>query len=77
MKAHILTLTTAFAMVGTACVIALAPAASADPTCINTGPNTTQCSTPGHTQIVTGPPPDTNPYNGWPAWGWGGIGIRW
>jgi hypothetical protein len=34
----------------------LAPTAIAAPECTKTGPTTTQCETPGHTQIITSPP---------------------
>ena len=32
------------------------PIASAAPDCVSTTPTTTQCQTPGHSQIVTSPP---------------------
>jgi hypothetical protein len=50
----------------------VAPAAAALPECINTAPNTTQCSTNGSTQIITSPPP--NVFNNYPFLGWGGWG---
>ncbi|MCW2592944.1 MAG: hypothetical protein JWQ86_5371 [Mycobacterium sp.] len=74
MTTHIRSLATTFAMAGVACAVTLAPLATARPDCVNTAPNTTQCSTPGHTAIVTGPPPNMNPYNGWPGYGYGGFG---
>jgi hypothetical protein len=52
-----------------------APVASAAPECVQTGPTTTQCSSAGHTQIVTSPPANNNgPFYGWP-YGGGGIII--
>ncbi|WP_416276436.1 hypothetical protein [Mycolicibacterium sp. J2] len=52
-----------------------APLAAAAPDCVQTGPNTTQCTSPGHTQIVTSPPANNNgPFYGWP-YGGGGIII--
>lgn len=51
----------------------LAAPASAVPQCTDTGPNTTVCQTPGHSQITTSPNPALqNPLAGW---GFGGIGI--
>ena len=56
--------------------IVLAPAATAAPTCTNTTPTTTQCETPGHTQIVTSPPATNDaPWYGWPYGGFA-IGLR-
>jgi hypothetical protein len=58
-----------------------APAAAIPPRCVDTGPNTTQCSTNGSTAIVTSPPRNQfanfGPWFGG-GWGWGGglvIGI--
>ncbi|MCW2557345.1 MAG: hypothetical protein JWP55_1309, partial [Mycobacterium sp.] len=43
-----------------------------------TGPNTTQCQTPGHTQIITGPPAMNNgPYYGWPYGGGFVLDLGW
>lgn len=56
-----------------------APASAIPPRCVDTGPNTTQCSTNGSTAIVTSPP--RNQFNNFgfgPWFGWGGglvIGI--
>ena len=50
----------------------LAPVAAAKPTCVNTGPNTTQCQSPGNAQIVTSPPA-INYYGGFPFWGGGFV----
>ncbi|MGY4711073.1 hypothetical protein ACXDF8_16175 [Mycolicibacterium sp. CBM1] len=56
-----------------AAVLLAAPAAAAPPQCVDTGPNTTVCQTPGHSQITTSPNPALqNPLAGW---GFGGIGI--
>jgi hypothetical protein len=59
-------------------LLSSAPASAIPPRCVDTGPNTTQCSTNGSTAIVTSPP--RNQFNnfGWPWFGWGGglvIGI--
>jgi hypothetical protein len=64
---------------GAVCAALLAaPAAPAKPTCTNTGPNTTQCQSPGNAQIVT-TPRVINPYPFWPYGGgfiigFGGVG---
>ncbi len=56
-----------------AALLALAPVAAAQPECIQTGLNTTQCSTNGSTAITTSPP-----LNQWSNYGplffggWGG-----
>ena len=82
MSSHRRWIATVFATAGTAEMVLLAPAAAAAPDCVQTGPNTTQCSTAGHTQIITSPPPMNNygPW-GWPYSGFGislgGIGIGW
>jgi hypothetical protein len=50
--------------------VVMAPIATAAPDCINTGPTTTQCQTPGHAQIITSPPAMNNgPWYGWPYGG--------
>ena len=55
------------------------PAAAIPPRCVDTAPNTTQCSTNGSTAIVTSPPSNRfNNYGFGPWFGWGGglvIGI--
>ena len=69
------TLTTALAVVSAATAVALAPPAAAAPQCVDTGPTTTQCETPGHSQITTSPPAMNN--NAW--WPYGGVvvGFPW
>lgn len=58
-----------------ATAVLAAPVASAAPQCVQTGPTTTQCTSGGHTQIVTSPPVNNNgPFYGWP-FGGGGIII--
>lgn len=66
----------AVAILGAPVAAALsAPLAAAAPQCVHTGPMTTQCASPGHTQIVTSPPATNNgPFYGWP-YGGGGIVI--
>jgi hypothetical protein len=67
-----------FAVAGVSATIAMAPVASAAPDCINTGPNTTQCETPGHAQIITSPPPMNNgPWYGWPYGGGFVLDLGW
>lgn len=68
-------LATALAVVSAATAVALAPSAAAAPQCVNTGPTTTQCDTPGHSQITTSPPAMND--NAW--WPYGGIvvGFPW
>jgi hypothetical protein len=68
-------LTTALVVVSAATAVALAPSAAAAPQCVNTGPTTTQCETPGHSQITTSPPAMNN--NAW--WPYGGVvvGFPW
>lgn len=56
------------AAAGAAGAVLLAPAATAAPRCTQTGPTTTQCETPGHSQITTSPPAT----NGNPWWPFGG-----
>ena len=43
-------------IVAVAAAVATAPVASAAPQCVNLTPTTTQCHTPGHSQITTSPP---------------------
>ena len=68
-------LTTALAVVSAATAVALAPSAAAAPQCVDTGPTTTQCDTPGHSQITTSPPAMND--NAW--WPYGGVvvGFPW
>ena len=68
-------LTTALAVVSAASAVALAPSAAAAPQCVNTGPTTTKCDTPGHSQITTSPPAMND--NAW--WPYGGVvvGFPW
>ena len=68
-------LTTALVVVSAATAVALAPSAAAASQCVNTGPTTTQCQTPGHSQITTSPPAMNN--NAW--WPYGGVvvGFPW
>ena len=47
------------------------PIASAAPDCVSTTPTTTQCQTPGHSQIVTSPPAMND--NSW--WPYGGFAF--
>jgi hypothetical protein len=64
--------TTVLAVAALAGSLALAPVAGAAPDCVRTTPTTTQCQTPGHSQIVTSPPAtNTNPW-----WPYGGFAIR-
>lgn len=57
--------------------VVTAPPAAASPECVKTTPTTTQCQTPGHTQIVTSPPVmNTSPWN-WPYGGGLGLGFPW
>jgi len=64
------------AVAGVTAAVAMAPAAAAAPDCVNTGPMTTQCQTPGHAQIITSPPAMNNgPWYGWPYGG--GFGLGW
>ena len=54
--------------------LAVAPAAQAAPDCTDIGPNTRMCTrAPGHTAITTSPDPAFT--NGWPGWGFGGLGY--
>ncbi len=53
--------------VATAMAITAAPLATATPTCVDIAPMTTQCHTPGNSQIVTSPPERVgSPWGGWP-----------
>ena len=57
------------AAAGVGAAVAFAPVAAAQPRCVTTAPNTTQCQTNGSAQIVTSPQQNNN----W-AWPWGGGG---
>lgn len=57
--------------IGVAVAVPFAPTASAAPECVHTTTTTTQCQTPGHTQIVTSPPA----MNDNPWWPYGGFVI--
>lgn len=69
--------TAAFAIVGVAAAVAMAPAATAQPRCTQIGPTTTQCQTPGHAAIVTSPPAMND--NAWygPLFGGVAFGFPW
>lgn len=71
----IIGLTALLAATGMAGALLLAPTAAAAPQCTRTTPTTTQCETPGHSQITTSPPAMTN--NAW--WPYGGyvVGFPW
>ena len=55
------------AAAGVGAAVAFAPVAAAQPRCVTTTPNTTQCQPNGSAQIVTSPQQNNN----W-AWPWGG-----
>lgn len=64
------------AAVGVCAALVALPTASAQPTCVNTAPNTTLCSTNGSNSITTSPPAMNNgPYYGWPYGGGFVLGI--
>ncbi|MDT5187781.1 MAG: hypothetical protein QOI28_32 [Mycobacterium sp.] len=66
------------AVAGVTAAVAMAPAATAAPNCVNTGPMTTQCQTPGHAQIITSPPAMNNgPWYGWPFGGGFVLDLGW
>lgn len=65
-------LATALAILGAAAAVLSAPVAAAAPQCTKTGPNTTQCSTNGSSQIVTSPPAQ----NFGPWYPYGGFGLN-
>jgi hypothetical protein len=66
------------AVAGVTAAIAMAPVATARPDCVNTGPNTTQCQSPGHAQITTSPPAMNNgPFYGWPYGGGFVLDLGW
>jgi hypothetical protein len=66
-----------FAVAGVSAAVALAPVSAAAPECVNTGPMTTQCQTPGHSQIVTSPPVMNNGWYGWPYGGGFVLDLGW
>jgi hypothetical protein len=68
-------LTMALAATGVAGTLLVAPAATAAPQCTQTGPTTTQCETPGHSQITTSPPVMNN--NAWWPYGGYAVGFPW
>ena len=52
------------------------PSAFAQPTCVNTAPNTTQCATNGSSSVTTSPPAMNNgPFYGWPYGGGLVLGL--
>ena len=61
--------------VGLAGALLGAPAAAAAPDCVKTGPMTTQCETPGHTQIITSPPAMHD--DSWYPYGGFVVGFPW
>jgi hypothetical protein len=63
------------AVIGVCSALILVPTASAQPTCVNTGPNTTMCSTDGSSSITTSPPEMNGPFYGWPFGGGFVLGI--
>jgi hypothetical protein len=66
------------AVAGVTAVVVMAPVAAAAPNCVNTGPTTTQCQTPGHAQIITSPPAMNNgPWYGWPYGGGFVLDLGW
>jgi hypothetical protein len=68
----------ALAVAGLTAAVTITPVATAAPKCVNTGPNTTQCQTPGHAQIITGPPAMNNgPWYGWPYGGGFVLDLGW
>ena len=68
-------LTMALAATGVAGALLLAPTAVGAPQCTKTDPTTTQCETPGHSQIITSPP--VMNYNTWWPYGGFAIGFPW
>ncbi len=68
-------LTLVFATIGMVGALLLCPIAAAAPVCTKIGPMTTQCETPGHSQITTSPPAmNVNPW--WPYGGFP-VGFPW
>jgi hypothetical protein len=64
------------AVIGVCFALILVPTASAQPTCVNTAPNTTMCTTNGSSSITTSPPEMNNgPFYGWPFGGGFFMGI--
>jgi hypothetical protein len=70
MSVHPRILTPLLAAVGMAGAVVLAAPASAQPTCVDTAPRTTLCSTNGSSSLTTSPPA----MNNWPWYG-GGFGF--
>jgi hypothetical protein len=71
-----LTTAAGMAVLGIGAVLA-APTAAALPECVNTAPNTTQCTTNGSNSITTSPPLNqNNSYGGYPfLGGWSGFVV--
>ena len=66
------------AVAGVTAAVVMAPVAAAAPNCVNTGPTTTQCQTPGHAQIITSPPAmNYGPWYGWPYGGGFVLDLGW
>jgi hypothetical protein len=64
------------AAIGACSALVLLPTASAQPTCVNTAPNTTQCATNGSSSITTSPPAmNYGPFYGWPYGGGIVLGL--
>ena len=64
------------AAIGGCSALLLTPIASAQPTCVNTAPNTTLCATNGSNSLTTSPPPMNNgPFYGWPFGGGFVLGL--
>jgi hypothetical protein len=65
-----------FAAAAVGGAFAFAPAAGATPECVQINSTTTQCETPGHSQIVTSPPAMNEIPQWWPYSGIA-IGAPW
>lgn len=64
------------AAIGVSLAVLAAPVAAAQPTCVNTAPNTTQCATNGSNSITTSPPAmNSGPFYGWPYGGGFVLGV--
>ena len=64
------------AAIGVCSAFLAVPTASAQPTCVNTAPNTTQCATNGSSSITTSPPAmNYGPFYGWPYGGGFVLGL--
>ncbi len=68
-------LTMVFATTGMTGALLVAPTAAAAPECTKIGPTTTQCETPGHSQITTSPPAMND--NRWWPYGGFAVGLPW